>query len=660
MRERANRLSLLIAGIVVVAVAGTAPGAARPGKTAPEPAFQPTVYAQGEISLMDAVRLTLEQDPTIRLQQANTQLQAGLAQQATGQFDATLTGAFNFSFTQTELSQSQKTQETKTRTDLQKRADAAGGDAALQDTIINQLNQARNVFTSGADPNSVHFDDPFTEAYYNLLYKMYSTAAPAVQPGLGQSIVDWLDSNITAAQQTKGGDLSSQQDLLSQLQKLGPVPRVNQDYSGSLNLQLAKQYRTGITLTPFWDLSGTGSGYGGKPNSTDFGGTGVVDSYTSQIGFTVNIPLARNAGVDATGAQEKSAQIDYRASLAALTHAASNSAFNTILAYWNLVAAQERLKVLQENLDLQTKLLQLTQTLIQADEIARAESARSQASEANARAQVEDAKRALHEARVSLARTIGLQVNDETNAPLASEGFPPPPADPALAALRVDALEQQALDRRYDLKAATQLQNSGLVLWRAAVLNLRRQVDLQMQVSYQGLGESNGIVDGLRGAIGRYAGPSGQVGLNVNWPFANNTQRGLLLQQAALYTQAQISARDLERLIRANVVLATGSLQEAAAQFRQFDESVGYYRQTVDAEMERLRLGNSTLIDTILTQQQLTSAQLALVGAKQLYAQFLAQLRFETGSLIREGKGGTFISEQDITSLPGPGGPGGR
>ena len=660
MDQHANRLTCLIALVVVVGGAVTARGVIPPAKAAPEAPPQPPVYAKGEISLMDAVRLTLEHDPNIKLQQAATQLQAGVAQQATGQFDTALTGQFSLSLSQTELTAQQKNSETKTRTDLQSRADAAGSDASLQDQIMSQITQAESVFGGGGDPTSVHFGDPFTQAYFNLLYKMYSTAAPAVQQGLGQSIVQWLDANKQAAQSTKAQDLSQQQDLLSQLAKLGPMPRVNQNYNGSLNLQLSKQYRNGITLAPFLDLAGTGSGYRGKPNSQDYGGTGIVDSYTSQLGFSVTIPMGRNAGTEATGAPERAAQIDYEASLSALTHAASNSVFNTAVAYWNLVAAQERLKVLEENLTLQGKLLETTKALIQADELARAELARSQAAEANARAQVEDAKRSLHEARITLARTIGLQVNDDTNAPLAGGTFPDPPEDAALKGLQVDALEQQALEHRYDLRAAMQAQSSGRVLWRAAVLNLRRQVDLQMQLSYQGLGESNGIVDGLKGALGHWTGPSGQVGLNVTWPFANNVQKGLLEQESALYAQSQISARDLERVVRANVVLVAGSLMEAVEQFRQYNDSVGFYRQTVDAEMEKLRLGNSTLIDTLVTQQQLTTANLALVGARQLYSQSLAQLRFETGSLIKEQQAGKFISEPDLVSLPAPSRPAGH
>jgi len=660
MDKRANRPTFLIALVVAAAGAVTTRGATPPAKPTPEPALQPPVYAGAEISLMDAVRLTLENDPNIKLQQASTQLQLGVSQQATGQFDSTLNGQFSLSLSQTELTSQQKNSEQKTRTDLEKKAAAYASDAAAQDAVVSKLTQAKTVFGGGGDPNSVHFDDPFTQAYYDMLYTLYSTAAPGVQPGIGQSVTEWLDALVQAAQQAKATDLTNQQSALDDRAKLGDMPEVNQDYNGSLNLQLSKQYRNGITLAPFLDLGGTGTGYKGKPNSDTYGGKGIVDSYTSSVGFAVTIPLGRNAGVEATGALERAAQIDYEASVSALTHAASNSVFNTVLAYWNAAGAQERLKVLEENLALQTRLLETTKTLIQADELARAELARSQAAEASARAQVEDAKRSLHEARVTLARTIGLQVNDETNAPVASERFPAPPDDATLQALRLDALEQHALEHRYDLRAATQSEASGRVLWRAATLNLRRQVDLQMQLSYAGLGESNGVLDGLGAALGSWTGPSGQIGLNVNWPFANNTQRGLLEQQAALYEQSQINARDLERIVRANVVLVAGSLQEAARQYRQYEESVGYYKQTVDAEMEKLRLGSATLIDTIVTQQQLVSANLALVGAMQLYSQYVARLRFETGTLVKEQQAGKYISEQDVVSLPGAAGPAGR
>jgi len=50
-----------------------------------------------------------------------------------------------------------------------------------------------------------------------------------------------------------------------------------------------------------------------------------------------------------------------------------------------------------------------------------------------------------------------------------------------------------------------------------------------------------------------------------------------------------------------------------------------------------LKAGDSSLIDSILTEQQATSARLAYISAQQEYAVILAQLRHESGLLVQDG-----------------------
>jgi outer membrane protein TolC len=54
-------------------------------------------------------------------------------------------------------------------------------------------------------------------------------------------------------------------------------------------------------------------------------------------------------------------------------------------------------------------------------------------------------------------------------------------------------------------------------------------------------------------------------------------------------------------------------------------------------EQARLKAGDSSLIDSILTEQQTTSARLAYIAAQQDYATLLASLRHEAGLLVQDG-----------------------
>jgi outer membrane protein TolC len=55
------------------------------------------------------------------------------------------------------------------------------------------------------------------------------------------------------------------------------------------------------------------------------------------------------------------------------------------------------------------------------------------------------------------------------------------------------------------------------------------------------------------------------------------------------------------------------------------------------SEQARLRSGDSSLLDTILTEQQATNARLSYIAAQQEYASMLASLRHEAGILVQDG-----------------------
>ncbi|MGE5236821.1 MAG: TolC family protein [Acidobacteriota bacterium] len=654
MSERPVRRVFPSCVLAIAACVGvTSFGASPPPPTQPD--YQPPVITEATISLLDAVRMTLGNEPTIKLQTEAALGRKGLAQQATGQFDLSLQGSLSFQLDQRQLGKATMADMQKKRDDIRKDITTNEQQAANYDQQIQQFDTANAHLQDDllqGNAGGVYFADPVVQAQYELWLRSYGSATPQQQAEIQKQIQDWLDANKVELRTNRDAANAAAKGDRDQLRELGPVPRVERDYQGSLNLGLSKQYRMGATFAPYLNLSGQGYGYAGKPRNSDQGGPGAQDTYQAVVGFTLDVPLGRGAGVESTGAQETASLIDWQASLSSLSHTAAASVYSTSLAYWDLVAAQSRLKTYEENLAIQGKIVDLTKTLIDADQLPRSEENRALAEQAGIQALVEDARRGQHQARVTLARTIGLQVNETANAPLAADTFPS--VDEAgVARLPVAALTQEAVDRRFDLQAARQLEKSGKVLWRAAVIDLRPVSNVQVGLSYQGYAESGNPATGIGDALtGRWPGPSATLGYTLDKPFGNNTQKGKLAQQASQYRQQQISAIDLERVIKSGVVYAAGSLAETVRQLARYQESVGYYRQALDDEMEKLRLGSSTLIDTLLTQQRLLNAQLALIGSEQQYARLVTQLRFETGTLVAVQGDERVVSEESLTTLP--------
>ncbi len=642
------RRTLSAAVIVVVSVAPAVAG--EPPLPASE--YQPPVFSRPTVGLLEAVELTLAHDPAILLQQETVRQRRGVAQQAAGLFDLTLLGEFSYEFVQSELGSREREAMQKKRDDTRKELEKTEDRLRDLQERLDEILANRDALLEGREP-PIRFDDPLLEAQFRLLYQRYLDAPPEEKQQILNDLLAILRSKELQVRADMADDLARAAEAREKLRKLGTVPRIQRSYEGSMSLQLTKLYRNGMSLAPFVDLSGGGLSYQGKPKDEEFGGPGVKDSYDARVGFSVGIPLGRGRGLASAGAAEQSAILDVAASIDALTHAAAASVLNSALAYWDALAAQQAFTVHSKSLELQMQLKELAELLIQAEELPRIELVRVQARESEVQALVEGARRSAHEARLALARAMGLEVRTTADAPTPSDDFPPVPAKVDLACANAAELAAASLERRLDYRAVVRLQESGKILWRAAAIDLAPRADLNFSTWYGSLAENSDVLEGLKGVVsGRWAGPSTRIGLTYEKPYENNTQKGKLEQAAATFRQRAITARDLERSIKAGVVRELTSLREAARQLARIEEAVELHRQAVDNEMEKLRMGTATVIDTILTEQRYVDAQLQLIAARQQVARLLARLRYETGTLVTTGDAGSFVRRDDLLALP--------
>jgi hypothetical protein len=126
---------------------------------------------------------------------------------------------------------------------------------------------------------------------------------------------------------------------------------------------------------------------------------------------------------------------------------------------------------------------------------------------------------------------------------------------------------------------------------------------------------------------------------------------------SARMVMVSVDFEPIEAMQRAEDWEAAGTaLAEAARQVQQYREAVDFYRESVQSEIEKFRLGVSTLIDTIFTEQNQISAELALIDSQQRYAELLAQLRFESATLLEEQPEGWVVEEENLRTLPAVGG----
>lgn len=631
---------------------GQAAGQA-PGTTAPVVVSFP----QAGVPLVEAVRLTLEHQPSIDLSEAAVSRQEGVVQEQRGTFDWTLASRWAYSYRQQELPEARKEIERNKRANIAKNIDENRANAQRATSLSNALGAIpQNAGASDAQIAAIAAIDQPLASQLRILDVLIANATNAnvatqlrgerntLITGARNELISGANQFTTAFRQGE-----------EQLQKLGEAPSDELFYNFNGSVQLSKAFRNGIALTPFLQGGMEGTNFLDKPRDAERGGKGVEPIYTIKVGFSATVPLMRNRGSVATGGAERAASIELDATRLALRHQADLSAVETARAYWDLRAAQASIEVAERSMKNQQRMVELTRAQLQAGNIPAIEVSRVQASEARSRARFEDASRSLQEAQVRLVDVMGLSASDDpATMPRAADDFPSTPTLAELATPLVSAIATGAGTRRNDLQAAVISEQAGRSLTDTLRTFTRSKLDFTTKVWWTALDDLINFVqdpndptrvariqekEGYGGIFDRWVGPSVETSLDYEKPLGNNVANGRLAQQRAELRRREITSGDLRRTIRLGVLRTARTLAESIDRVRAAEDAVKFYDTTIQGDLERLKAGDVTVLDTIVTEEQQVDAFLSLISARRDVARLLAELRFESGQLLQHQAG---------------------
>ena len=333
--------------------------------------------------------------------------------------------------------------------------------------------------------------------------------------------------------------------------------------------------------------------------------------------------LAVTAGVRSSEAALASSESDVR-------FLKSTGALQAAIGYWNYVSAVKRLAIFRESEDRARLIADQTRALIDAGTRPAADLKQVQANVASRVSQRIGGEQGVFSARQDLAVTLGIPYAQMLALPLPVDDFPTPPGGMPV----LDALAGVALSSRADLKSSRQKETSAEAILVSAEDALKKKLDLQGSLGYAGLSEGAAFWNYLTPMFNRPTGPNFTVGLN--WTFAkeNNSAIGRMVRSRSQLTQSRIQTGDLERTIQSNVAVAYDAVQRSIEKLAASRDSAALYRGAVQDQADLARLGVTTIIDLINTEDRLTNALLDELGALQAYALALTQLRYQTGSLL--------------------------
>ncbi|MGW8390002.1 TolC family protein [Pseudoduganella sp. HUAS MS19] len=428
-----------------------------------------------------------------------------------------------------------------------------------------------------------------------------------------------------------------------------PLPGAVQGttYSAGYRVGARQQLRSGLTLGASLDAK----------SYQDSAVQGAQAPGTVTLGVTLNLPLLRGRGGREVAAVEDAASLQVQASELALRDSAAQALYRTLSAYWAYAVQFSLEQVARDSEQRSRELLASTQKLVDAAEKPRGDLVLLQADLADRVASRQAAALALSEARIALGRVLGM--DGAASAGLAA------PAD-ALPAILAIGMPGQA--QLVELRLAAQQRRPDLAALGAQVAAATRQAEAARHRLLPGLNLELGVAyakahDGSQrypwwSDPGRVQqGPSVSARLVYEFPLQNNTARGQLRERAAQLDQAVVQRRDLAAAVAAGIDSAVASLASRSAQLQVAQQALALYERAVGQEIVKQKNGIATLIDVINVEARFINARTSYLQTYLAYAQALARLRYESGTLLPPagGSGAATRFELDPAELAGLG-----
>lgn len=368
--------------------------------------------------------------------------------------------------------------------------------------------------------------------------------------------------------------------------------------------------------------------------------TGVLDAPSdtplrqNQTRLRLQFVIPMLKGRKLAQAQDESARLAWDEQRWRVRATASEAVLAMTQRYWEYRAECALMAIAAQSLARARDLLASNEKLVAADEKPAGDLVLLRADLTDKSNALEAAQLRLRDARRRLARSMGLDAQAGDLLPMAGDPFPAP--SPAAAQLleQSDALKQQALHARPDLRANELQQQALRALLDAARDSERAQLDLKVGVSYGQASEGSRLL-GLPPMGGRsQSGPSWFAGLNYQFAVENRQASGRLRELLANHEQLQLRLLDSREAALSEVEAALQTLSRNGQQIRTAREGLGYYEKAVSQEMVKLRSGISTLMDVITLETRYVNAQVGITQLLLSHANALARLRHETGTVF--------------------------
>ncbi len=384
----------------------------------------------------------------------------------------------------------------------------------------------------------------------------------------------------------------------------------------------------------------------------------------AQVSLNVNIPLLKNRGttsaagrLNAARKQEEAATNDYKFFLTALANGA-------IAAYWDYRLAVDSLAIREASRDRVMRITNEVNKFVTDPDPRKEARLREQLAQViftaegarvNRNRTVNDFKQFMEAAKTNFALTLGVPPEQFNTIRMPAEEIPdgiiPTTAD--LNKMR-SAWRKSALENRLDLEAARQRQQAADFLVKKAERDLYAQLDLSGSIGYQGLQEGNRFDDMWNAYGTNVHNPNWSTGLEFRYPIGNQVARGTLDSSKAQYRQAELGVYEKTRQIDATIDINVGLVERYIETIGKAEQASKELKDALAAWKRTPLTDPSAILGMLQTEAQYTESLLAILGIRTEYAKLVADIRFKTGLLGKNGDSmeDYVINFSEVSQLP--------
>jgi outer membrane protein TolC len=316
------------------------------------------------------------------------------------------------------------------------------------------------------------------------------------------------------------------------------------------------------------------------------------------------------------GAEMRAARANENAADASLVDARFQQALTTTNQFLDALAAAQLLRVRETSVRRAEEQLKVSVAKLRAGSATRSDSLRSLVNLGNARLDQLTTQTDLAAAEANLARLVG-----ETGRVQATD-------DSAFYVV-VPALDTQALRLEVESKSPrVQSAAAGASAARASATASRSGYWPSLALSANTGWNGNQVND--YDLLNQR-----QVSLSLRWNIFDGFDRELTIaQREADLDVAQANASEAKRAVQADLELRLAEIEAARARIEITGTSVVAAREDLRVQQERYRLGASTIVDVLTSQEALNQAEVDVVNARFDYLRARAQLEALIGRIL--------------------------